>query len=412
MFRCLRYERHFSPLLRRFFLVVFLKVHDFHRLSSLTSSLIFTFSLFFSPSPFSCLISSSLRFLLWSLLSLFCVVAAGCCCCCSLLVAALLLLVLRCCSFRGTFSSFRPLLSSCPVHSCSGRIGHVAGERLHSARGHSRLRRKKAGRRWSSKKRVAGAGNRQKFLFLGLCGKHTLKRCATGALSTDAGKLEVWRNVLWRSTEHSGACPLIVSYVCPHWGLVPMKIIFCGCQKGTNPGRGGSAIGGACFLVSSTTGLRRTGYRRNFHPAGLKTLWNSKRNRPTLLACDNKISALKLRANLHHQDHRRATCSITDAGAAQDEDGAGAASSVTGEGAVKVTVCVGAAYSITGVGVARVTSSAGATYSITGAGAVWTTGTGGSSTLSRSVIGAGATYSYAAAGEAVAPQVAAGAGDA
>ena len=74
-----------------------------------------------------------------------------------------------------------------------------------------------------------------------------------------------------------------------------------------------------------------------------------------------------------------ATYSITDAGAAQDEDGAGATSWVTGEGAVKDVQS--AAYSITGAGVARVTSGAGATCSITGAGAVWTTGTGRSSTL-------------------------------
>ena len=47
--------------------------------------------------------------------------------------------------------------------------------------------------------------------------------CVTGALSTDAGKLEFWGYVLGRSTEHSGAGPLIVSNVCPHWGLVPMK---------------------------------------------------------------------------------------------------------------------------------------------------------------------------------------------
>ena len=37
------------------------------------------------------------------------------------------------------------------------------------------------------------------------------------------------------------------------------------------------------------------------------------------------------------------TYSITDTGAAQDEDGAGATSAVTGEGAVKVTLCAGAA---------------------------------------------------------------------
>ena len=161
-----------------FFFWVFFKVHDFHHLSSLTSSLIFTSSLFFSPSPFSCLISSSLRFLLWSLLSLFCVVAAAvarcwllrCCCWCCVVARFVAL------------SSFRPLLSSCPVHSCSGRIGRVAGERIHSARGHSRLRRNKTGRRWSSKKRLAGAGNRQKFLFLGLCGKHAEKMCHGSAV--------------------------------------------------------------------------------------------------------------------------------------------------------------------------------------------------------------------------------------
>ena len=71
-----------------------------------------------------------------------------------------------------------------------------------------------------------------------------------------------------------------------------------------------------------------------------------------------------------------ATCSITDAGAAQDEDKTGATSSVTR------------------AGVARVASSAGATHSITGACAVWTTGTEGSSTLSRFVTIGGVCHTF------------------
>ena len=101
-------------MLRRF--LVFFRVHEFHHFSSLTSSLIFTSSLsplLFSPSPY--VVSSllvSLRFLLWSFLSLVGVVAAT-----VALVAAAVAgcWLLRCCCWCCVGARFGSVFSLFPL---------------------------------------------------------------------------------------------------------------------------------------------------------------------------------------------------------------------------------------------------------------------------------------------------------
>ena len=115
-------KKIFLPMLRRFF--EFSNARDSH-FFSLTSLIFNSSPLLFSPSlSVASSLFLSLRFLLWSFLSLFCIVA--------LLLLLLLVLVLRCCRwllrcscccchFRLCSLSFRPLLSSCQVHSSARR---------------------------------------------------------------------------------------------------------------------------------------------------------------------------------------------------------------------------------------------------------------------------------------------------
>ena len=92
----------------------------------------------------------------------------------------------------------------------------------------------------------------------------------------------------------------VVCRVCAYTAVsFRLKLSFGGFQKGINPGRGGSAIGGARLLVAGseqraddTSTLQASRY-----------LGVSKARAPPPGACDNMISALKLLANLVKEEN-------------------------------------------------------------------------------------------------------------
>ena len=96
------------------------------------------------------------------------------------------------------------------------------------------------------------------------------------------------------------------------------------------------------LLLSIICACHRASKKRKFRPG--KSLWPFSGIWWSLAGSWLSWAGIRGRnKNASWQSFSASWYSITDAGAAQEEDGAGATSSVTGEGAVKVTMCAGAA---------------------------------------------------------------------